>query len=375
MPQRTHKDLSQITQTEETQVGGLLEPIRESEPSHRATRVVSIPLSQVLPDRFQSRVILPPDIKSVFFAGEMDCYQAAQALLEAAGGDPALKREVEDLTRLGESILSDNQVEPASGAWVQTPHGRSYFLLEAGERRFWSLALQAVQSGSQEEPRLQVLEQKMFSRRRQLVENLQREDLSAVDLAKAIAALILEALGKQPEEQGSLSELDYFRQVLDVTRLPHGIWPMVEKATGYSRPYCEYHLRILTLSDELLFLASIYRVEERRLRIIVAAPKADQRNLLLQAIQDQLSSDDLERVVDEKRSGGRKAKSHQAIHRQAASRVRSLVKFLHQPGIGNLDRVAGEISVSVKDPRELDAWVKTLESLAASLRKIRARRS
>ena len=60
MPKRTHKDLSQLAQTGETQVTGLLEPVKEQESTHRTTRVVYIPLSQVLPDRFQSRVILPP---------------------------------------------------------------------------------------------------------------------------------------------------------------------------------------------------------------------------------------------------------------------------------------------------------------------------
>ncbi|HLO13882.1 MAG TPA: hypothetical protein VK206_03570, partial [Anaerolineales bacterium] len=62
MPKRTHKDLSQLTQTVETQAAPLLEPAREQGIAHRATRVVYIPIGQVLPDRFQSRVILPPDI-------------------------------------------------------------------------------------------------------------------------------------------------------------------------------------------------------------------------------------------------------------------------------------------------------------------------
>lgn len=55
MPQRTHKDLSQLAQTGETQVTGLLELVKDQEATYRTTRVVHIPLSQVLPDRFQSR--------------------------------------------------------------------------------------------------------------------------------------------------------------------------------------------------------------------------------------------------------------------------------------------------------------------------------
>ncbi len=43
MPKRTHKDLSQLTQTIETQAAPLLEPVKEQGTTHRATRVVYIP--------------------------------------------------------------------------------------------------------------------------------------------------------------------------------------------------------------------------------------------------------------------------------------------------------------------------------------------
>jgi len=65
MPKRTQKDLSQLTQTVETQVTPLLEPAKEQDTTHRATRVGYIPLGQILPDRFQSRVILPPKSKKL----------------------------------------------------------------------------------------------------------------------------------------------------------------------------------------------------------------------------------------------------------------------------------------------------------------------
>lgn len=376
MPKRTHKDLSQLTQTEETQVSGLLEPAKEPESTHRATRVVSIPLSQVLPDRFQSRVILPPEIKGPFFVGSMDCYQAAQALMVAADGDGGLRREVDELLVLGQSILSEGQVEPATGSWVQVQGLGPRFLLEAGERRFWSLALKAVEQSVQEEPKLQVVEQKEISRLRQVAENLQREDISAVDLAKAIASLILILEEKYPDPEAA-NELDYYRQVLKIPRLPNRTWPELERIVGLSRPHLVRHLQILTLSDELLYLASLYRVEERRLRVIVAAPKPQQRGLLLAALEEKLSSEDLERAVEERQVSGRKAKSHTApgVHRQMASRVKSWLKIIQRPGFDrNYDRVATELSVLLKDPKELELAAKNLESLAASLRKIRARR-
>jgi hypothetical protein len=375
MPKRTHKDLTQLTQTVETQTTGLLEPSQEQVTTHRATRVVYIPLRQVLPDRFQSRVILPPEIKGAFFAGEMDCYQAAHALLVAADGDAGLRREVDELLLLGQSILSEGQIEPATGSWVQVQGLGPRFFLEAGERRFWSLVLSAIQLQLQEEPKLQVVEQKETSRLRQVAENIQREDISAVDLAKAIASLILIFQEKYPDPDAA-NEMDYFRQALD-GRLPHGIWPELERIVGFARPHLVRHLQILNLSDELLYLASLYRVEERRLRVIVAAPKQQQRELLLAALEEQLSSEDLERAVEEKKAKGKNARSRTApgVYRQMASRVKSWLKFTQQTGFDrNYDRVATELSVLLKDPQELELAAKHLETLAASLRKIRDRR-
>jgi hypothetical protein len=375
MPKRTHKDLSQLTQTPESQVNGLLDTAREQTPVHRATRVVYIPLNQVLPDRFQSRVILPPDLKGAFFSGAMDCYQAAQSLLEAAEGDPGLHREVEELLGLGRSILNEGQIEPATGSWVQVPRLGARFFLEAGERRFWSLVLNTVHQQLPEEPRLQVVEQKDTSRLRQVAENLEREDISAVDLAKALASLILVYQGKYPDPNAD-NEMDYYRQAL-TDRLPHGIWPELERIVGYARPHLVRHLQILKLSDELLYMASLYRVPERRLRVILPAPRGQQRDLLLSAIEEQLSSEEIERAVEEKSKSGKSTgqRARPVVHRQMASRVKSLLKFTqHADFDRNYDRVAAELSSLMKDPNELDQAAKQLESLAASLRKIRDRR-
>ncbi|HLO16394.1 MAG TPA: hypothetical protein VK206_16300, partial [Anaerolineales bacterium] len=352
-----------------------LEPAQEQGTTHRATRVVYIPIGQVLPDRFQSRVILPPDIKGAFFAGEMDCYQAAQSLMVAADGDAGLRREVDELLLLGQSILREGQIEPVTGSWVQVQGLGPRFFLEAGERRFWSLVLSAVQLQLQEEPKLQAVEQKEVSRLRQVAENIQREDISAVDLGKAIASLILIFQERYPDPNAE-NEMDYYRQALN-GRLPHGIWPELERIVGFARPHLVRHLQILKLSDELLYLASLYRVEERRLRVIVAAPKHQQRELLLSAIEEKLSSDEIERAVEEKSKSDKNTRHRavQVVYRQMASRVKSLLKFTQQSDFDrNYDRVATELSALMKDPNELDQAAKQLENLAASLRKIRDRR-
>lgn len=375
MPKRTHKDLNQLRQNEEPQVNGLLLSTPTKEASQRPARVVSVPLSQVLPDRYQARVILPPELKAAFFMSEIDCYSAARSLVVAADGDAGLRRQVDELLFLGESILSEGQIEPATGAWIQTQVG-SRFLLEAGERRFWSLALKAIERELPEEPRLQVIEQKETSRLRQVAENMQREDISAIDLAKSTASLILILLDSHPEPDGA-NEMDYYRQALRVKRLPSGTWPTVERIVGLSRPYLHRHLQILTLDDDLLYLASLYRLEERRLREIVAAPKKRQRGLMLAAIEEQLSSADLERAAQEpemtKQHRGPRTSS--GPHRQVANRIKSWLRAIHQPGFDmDYDHVAGELSAMLRDPQDLEIAAESLEALADSLRKIRERR-
>jgi ParB-like chromosome segregation protein Spo0J len=377
MPKRTiNKDLSRLGQSEEAQINGLMAVQKSpAEAAARSARVVAIPLSQILPDRFQTRVILPPELKQAFISGEADCYATGQALLVAADGDNALRRQVDDLLALGASILAEGQIEPATGSWVQTPRG-ARFLLEAGERRFWALVLTAVQSGREQEPRLQVVEQKETSRFRQVAENLQREDISAVDLAKAVAALILLLMNMPPD--ANLDELEYYRQALQIKRLPSGTWPDIERVVGLSRPYLYRHLQILNLDDHLLYLASLYRLEERRLREIVAAPRERQRSLLLAAVEEQLTQADLARAAEAPLSSEAGTHPHTAPgpHRQLASRVKGILKFVRGADFDqNFDEVASELSTLLRDPEDLQAAAEALETLAASLRKIRARRS
>ena len=390
MPNRQHVDLSKLRseQSDGDQITGLVAgtSAADGQASQRAVRVVAVPLSQILPDRFQTRVILPPELKQAFFAGENDCFAIAHSLLVAADGDPALRQQVDELLLLGESILKDRQIEPATGSWVKT-HMGSRFLLETGERRFWSLALQTVSMGLQEEPRLRVTEEGEINRYRQVAENLLREDISAVDLGKAIAALILLQLDQQPDPE--MDELTYFRQALKIKKLPAGIWQGIIRVIGLSRPVLYRHLQLLKLDDELFYLASLYRLEEGRLRQILAAPINQQRRLVLMAIEEpRLTGDDLAGIAEttdgqpeeyeaprDQIKFSKGAHPPLGPHRQLAVRVKSMLSLVRRPEFdGNLDEVASELSGLYRDPHDLEAAADHLEALAASLRKIHSRR-
>jgi len=378
MPQRTrNKDLSALLHEEErqaeTQPGTPRKPAEEAAP--RASRIVGVPLSRVLPDRFQSRVILPPELKAAFFAGRLDCYGVGQQLFAAADGDPALRRQIDDLLVLGTSILDDGQVEPATGTWVRTPAG-DRFLLEAGERRFWSLVLKSHELAGPDELRLQAVEQQGASRLRQIAENLAREDLSAVDFAKAVASLILELMNVHPG--ANETEYEYYHRALENRRLPSGTWPKIEQLSGLDRSYLYRHLQILSLDEELLYLASLYRINEARLREILAAPAERQRALLFAAVDEQLTASELaEAAVSPpgEEPPARAPSNTKDPYRRAASRMRSVLRLVAGPASRlDFDRIANEFSALLADPADLDAAADSLESLAESIRRARKRR-
>jgi hypothetical protein len=373
---RTPKDLDALLSDEDSQAAGFFETEGHPAPQ-RTARVITVPLSQCLPDRFQSRVILPPELKAHFFRGELDCYAAAGQLLEAAGHDPGVESQVGGLLALGENILELGQIEPATGSWIPGAEGGHLFAIEVGERRFWSLALVAVQRELAEEPVLRVIEESTFSRARQIAENVQREGNTAVDRARAIAGLILLQLDRHPDP-ALADDLDYFRQVLKIRRLPNGTWPPLERQLQLSRPVLERHLQILRLPSELVYLAKLYAVPEGRLREVLAAPARRQKELLLLAIEEDLTARELQAARDQApaaRDQARGRRGQASPQQKAASRLRSFFKLARSRAFRqDYEAVAAEISVDAVAAEELLDAAAHLEEQARWLREMYARR-
>ncbi|TET38063.1 MAG: hypothetical protein E3J69_01975, partial [Anaerolineales bacterium] len=53
--------------------------------------------SKMMPDRFQPRPLLPLDIATRFFGGEIDCYQAARAWMKQASADEGMQKQIDQL--------------------------------------------------------------------------------------------------------------------------------------------------------------------------------------------------------------------------------------------------------------------------------------
>lgn len=370
---RTQKELGNLMADSDSQAAGFFQTEPVASPT-RAARVVEIPISQCRPDRFQARIILPADLKTQFFNGELDCYETARQLLLTAQHDPGLQSQVEDLITLGENILSLGQIEPITGSWVQGASGELYFAIEVGERRFWSLALMRVLQNLPGELALRAIEESHFNRERQIAENVQREGNTAVDLARAVAGLILLRLDRNPDPYLE-DDWDYFRQILAITRLPNGTWLPIEKLLKRSRPVLERHLQLLQLPSDLLYIAKLYNVPEGRLREVLAAPLAQRRNMLLLALEEDMTARELRESVAQLPVKKSRIGIVLSSHKKAAGRLRAFLKLARrQDFANNYEAVAVEYSVTSDAAEDLLETAEHLEKQAAWLREMYARR-
>lgn len=254
-------------------------------------RIERLKPSQMLPDRYQPRRLLPPNIRTAFFAGETDCYQAARDWLSLAKQDSAYRTEVERLLAMGNSFEDHGQIKPITGSWFSTEDGRYIFQIETGERRFWAACLRAVVDQLSEEPLLRVEVVTKTSRQRQVLENRHSEPPSAVGQACEIASLILAEMNVPPDEK-LLDDYDFFRMARS-QRMPAGLWERITPIMQLTRPRMVQLLNILQLPTPLLDLADRYRIPERVLREVLALPRNQWERMLLLSAQNNLTSDEV----------------------------------------------------------------------------------
>jgi hypothetical protein len=271
-------------------------PPAEVAAAPQVERIERLKPSQMLPDRFQPRRLLPTGLRAAFFSGQMDCYQAAAAWLKAADKEEGYQAEIDHLLAMGDSFTAHGQIKPITGSWASLPDGRYIFLIETGERRFWAACLQAVKEKRTDEPLLRVEAITRPTRQRQVLENRHAELPSAVGQACEIAALILAELNLTPDPaQGD--EYDYFRKARN-QRLSAGVWDKITPIMQFTRPRMVQMLNILNLPNPLLDLVDRYRLPERVLRPILKAPPAQWERLIRLSIKNSLTSDEVGELLE-----------------------------------------------------------------------------
>ena len=254
-------------------------------------RIERLVPSQMMPDRFQPRRLLPEKIRRRFFDNAIDCYAAAHAWLELAEGDRGWEVRLAELLDMGGSFKEQGQIKPITGAWRPTEEGKFVFQIETGERRFWAACLRSVRDGMEEEPELRVEVVAAPTRQRQVLENRHSQTPSAIGQACEIAALMLEEIGVKPDAQIK-DEFEYFRLAL-ARRAPHGMWAKLEPLMQHSTRRMQQLLSVLQLSTPLLELADRYQLSERVLREVLALPKAGWKSAIESAVREGLTSEEV----------------------------------------------------------------------------------
>ncbi len=264
-------------------------------------RIERLPPSQMMPDRFQPRRLLPTALRQPFYSGQIDCYQAARQWLGMARGDAAIKAQVDRLLAMGGSFEEHGQIKPITGTWVEASDGSYLFQIETGERRFWAACLQYVSARMTSEPLLRVEVVATPTRSRQVLENRHAEEPSAVGRACEVAALILAELEIHPD-LAAPDEFAYFRQAIG-RRMPAGLWDKIIPIMQVSRVQLEHLLKILSLPDPLLDLADRHRLPERVLREVLRAAPEEWEPLLLASIRQKLTADQVAGLTAEDDDG------------------------------------------------------------------------
>jgi len=227
--------------------------------------VYKVPLIMVRPDRFQARYILPHAIRQAFYTGEIGWGEAIRRWMDMAKDDPVIRRELDELSILGDSLHDIGQIKPVTGQ-VVNENGRDVFRMLTGERRFWATAIKAVRDDVKEEPFVLAIIDNQPSLEKQIAENMAYKALTAVGKARAAARIVLESNGITPLPNED--EYAYFRQVEEV-RLNDETREKLQATLQLERTYFGRLMKFFELPEELMEICDRAGMPERALREIM----------------------------------------------------------------------------------------------------------
>jgi ParB family transcriptional regulator, chromosome partitioning protein len=186
--------------------------------------------------------------------------------LQAGKYQPRQGMDKDSLEELANSIRSQGIMQPLLVRPISAKAGGPAFEIIAGERRFRA----AQMAGLKEVPVIVREVDDQAALAMALIENLQREDLSALEEAQGIDRLIRE-FGLTHEQAA--------------------------QAVGRSRSATSNLLRLLQLPAAVQEMLRAQSIDAGHARALLSLPPAQQRALAERIVQDQLSVRDTERLV------------------------------------------------------------------------------
>jgi len=256
-----------------------------------------------------------------------EAFQIDVRLIEPSPVQPRTRFEAGALNGLAESIRENGLVQPVV---VRRKGGR--FELIAGERR-WRAAQQA---GLEKIPAVvrDVPDDKLLELA--LIENIQREDLNAIEEALAYKSLI-EAAGLTQE--------------------------VLAQRVGRDRSYITNYLRLLKLPEDLQGLVQDGKLSTGHARTLLGASDAAlQRRLARQIMEKGLSVRDTERLIRQSSGSNTAPAKTVARNRTDDPNVRAAeAKLRRKLGtrvniLGNAGGVGGRIEIEYYSTQDLDRF-------------------
>ncbi len=225
----------------------------------------TVNLFSIRPDPNQPRSLLPPGLGELFKTGLM----SPQVALEAWQKEP--NQTFSNLVTLADSIAQHGLINPISvrmpNSYERSAPGVEY-LIVTGERRWWAHVLlmsqkRQIQAGhitrSADQIEINLAAKGSSIRAHQLIENLIREDINAIEKAHGMWALRYELSGMNVSSPPTTDEA----RALGLVG-----WNEVEKSLGISSRYRQYVVSTLRLCDKAQKLIQEHNFSESMIRPI-----------------------------------------------------------------------------------------------------------
>ncbi|HXW01716.1 MAG TPA: ParB N-terminal domain-containing protein, partial [Anaerolineae bacterium] len=214
---------------------------------------------------------------------------------EADLAEVALRHNVAELKRLANSIEQHGLINPISVRLPRpdetVPPGMAYIIV-TGERRYWAYVYllsqgKQINAGqavtSPQEISITLAPTDITIRAHQLIENLLREDINAVERAQGLSALRYE-LSAVNYRSPSSGQIEAGEEAVNYSSPQLVPWAEVEAVLGISKRYRIYIMAVLNLSEAAQALVAAHNLAEMTIRPITQKLK-DRPDLQVRALQ------------------------------------------------------------------------------------------
>jgi ParB/RepB/Spo0J family partition protein len=263
-----------------------IDPFGQDTPGENGGRLLLLPVTAVQTDPDQPRRLLPADLEAQL--RQTRPYDPLTIMRQWLEREPEGDQRLADLRQLADSIAQHGLINPITVRPSPTPaeNGVQYWII-TGERRYWSHLLLlaegrrlAIGEGDPQQIQALLAAEGVSIRAHQLIENINREDINALEKAQGLLALRRELSGQGAQvNDSSLVETEVNDSSPQLVP-----WTQVSETLGISPRYRIYLTGVLELDPEAQAIIAAHNLAEMTIRPIVQKLK-ERPDLQVEALQ------------------------------------------------------------------------------------------